>query len=221
MRRYAEGFGKKGEGIRKSLILMSCFLLFSMIFFSACNRNNTEHKELDIAQGLEESEQADSGTPAEGGEEQEDSTKTQETEGNEPLDWPEITEDGVDEELLYENLDKDVLEKVAAELQALAEETMKEEKENPEIVLSKGYVRVFKSERYNKVLSMGDSAMKPLYFIIYKSPNAGMYEHMCAMALYELSGYDFTKKDGSLTWATSKEFIESFNEKMLADRNSG
>lgn len=143
---------------------------------------------------------------------------TPEAAANEPLDWPEITEDGVDEELFYENLDKDVLETVAAELQALVDEEMAAEQENPEIVLAEGYTRVFASERYQNVLDMGEPAMKPLYFIIYKSPNAGMYEHICAMALYELSGYDFTKEDGTLSWANSQEFMEKFNAQMLADR---
>ena len=63
------------------------------------------------------------------------------------------------------------------------------------------------------MLEIGNPAMKPLYWIIYKSPNAGMYEYICAMALYELSGYDFLNEDGSLSWTNSKEFVERFNEK--------
>ena len=91
-------------------------------------------------------------------------------------------------------------------------------RENPEIVITEGWTRVFDSQQYNKVLNMGESAMKPLYWIIYKSPNAGMYEYICATALYALSGYDFTNEDGSLTWVNSKEFLDRFNEKILSDR---
>ena len=107
---------------------------------------------------------------------------------------------------------------VAAELQALVEEEAEAERENPEIVITEGWIRVFNSHQYTKVLNMGESAMKPLYWIIYKSPNAGMYEYICATALYELSGYDFTNEDGTLTWDNSKELLDRFNEKILNDR---
>ena len=117
-----------------------------------------------------------------------------------------------------ENLDAEALETVAAELQTLVEEEVEAERTNPEIVITEGWTRVFDSQQYNKVLNMGESAMKPLYWIIYKSPNAGMYEYICATALYELSGYDFTNEDGSLTWVNSKEFLDRFNEKILSDR---
>lgn len=144
--------------------------------------------------------------------------ESQETIETDFLSWLEITEDGVNEELFWENLDAEVLEAVATELQALVEAEVEAERANPEIVITEGWTRVFDSHQYNKVLNMGESAMKPLYWIIYKSPNAGMYEYICATALYELSGYDFTNEDGSLTWNNSKEFLDRFNEKILSDR---
>ncbi len=144
--------------------------------------------------------------------------ESQETIENYSLSWLEITEDGVNEKLFLENLDAEVLVTVAMELQALVEEEVKVEQENPEIIITEGWTRVFKSQQYEKVLNMDKSAMKPLYWIIYKSPNAGMYEYICATALYELSGYDFTNEDGSLTWNNSKEFLDRFNEKILSDR---
>lgn len=205
-------------------ILMSCFILLTMIFLSSCNNSSTENIESKVMQYLEESEQEGFHQQDESYEEQKDSRQQdksyeeQEIEENEILDWPEIGENGVDEELFLKNLDTDTLEAVAAELQALVEETIKEEQDNPEIVLSEGFTRVFRSERYNRVIEMGDSAMKPLYWIIYKSPNTGMYEYICAMALYELSGYDFSNEDGSLSWANSKELLERFDEKILTER---
>lgn len=218
-------------------VLMSCFILLTIIFLSACNNSSTENIESKVMQYSEESEQEDSHEQDESYEEQEDSHQQdksyeeqedshqqdksyeeQESEENEILDWPEIGENGVDEELFLKNLDTDTLEAVAAELQALVEETTKEEQDNPEIVLSEGFTRVFRSERYNRVIEMGDSAMKPLYWIIYKSPNTGMYEYICAMALYELSGYDFSNEDGSLSWTNSKELLERFDEKILTER---
>ena len=87
----------------------------------------------------------------------------------------------------------------------------KDEREHPEIVITEGWTRVFKSERYQKVLNMGSSAMKPLYLILHKSPNAGMYEYICAKALYELSGYDFY-------WVNSRKFLEEFNKKIIENK---
>lgn len=54
------------------------------------------------------------------------------------MSWLEITEDGVNEELFWENLDKEVLEAVATELQALVEEEVEAEQANPEIVITEG-----------------------------------------------------------------------------------
>ena len=64
-----------------------------------------------------------------------------------------------------------------------------------------------KKNNIRNVLNIGTPAMKPLYFIIYKSEKAGLYEYICSYALYELSGYNFTKEDGSLTWKNSKRIF--------------
>lgn len=136
------------------------------------------------------------------------------------LDWPEITEEGVDEALFWEHLDIEMLEAVAFELQTLVDEEAEAERENPELVITEGFVRVFDSERYKKVLGLGEAAMKPLYWIIYKSSEAGLYEYICARALAELSGYPFENDDGTQTWTNSKEFLERFDEMVLERRSS-
>lgn len=187
--------------MKKRWILAACSALLAMIVLSACGG---------APDGAQSVGQAESSLPSEYQDAPEGAEK-------ERLDWPEITEDGVDEPLFLEHLDVEVLETVAAQLQALVDETVQEERENPEIVLSDGFTRVFQSKRYQSVLALGDSAMKPLYWIIYQSPNAGMYEYLCAMALYELSGYDFSNADGTLTWVNSKEFLERFNEAVLQE----
>lgn len=125
--------------------------------------------------------------------------------------WKEITADGINEELLIKNIDTEVLTQIATELQTLVKEEGEDEREHPEIVITEGWTRVFKNERYKKVLKMGNSAMKPLYLILYKSPNAGMYEYICAEALYELSGFDFY-------WTNSREFLEEFNKKIIESK---
>lgn len=84
------------------------------------------------------------------------------------ITWEEITADGVNEELLLQNTDVDILEEVAKELQLLVDEAVKEERDNPEILFTEGWARVFEYERYKKVINIGKPAMKPLYLIIYK-----------------------------------------------------
>jgi hypothetical protein len=137
------------------------------------------------------------------------------TQENASLNWSVITKDGVNEEQLWKEIDIATLETIATEFQTLLQEEYEAERKNPEIVLTEGWIRVFNSERYQKVLDLGDKAMKPLYWIIYKSQNAGIYEYLCAKALYDLSGYDFTQEDGTLTWTNSKEFLERFNERII------
>ena len=187
----------------KKIISIIGFILF-LIILTSCNYKDVRDISVDTTQQAEE-------------------TKTQHIESQETIEtdffsWLEITEDGVDEELFWENLDAEILEAIATELQALVEEEAEAERANPEILITEGWTRIFVSQQYNKVLNMGESAMKPLYWMIYKSPNVGMYEYICANALYELSGYDFTNEDGSLTWNNSKEFLDRFNEKILNDR---
>lgn len=62
---------------------------------------------------------------------------------------------------------------------------------------------------------MGNQAVKPLYWIIYKSENQGMYEQICALALDKLSGYDFDEDGDGIKWSTSKEFLEEFIQPVL------
>lgn len=134
-----------------------------------------------------------------------------ETEHSSETTWPEITADGVNEELLLQNVDQVLLEQIAYELQTLVQEAAEEERQDPEIVIREGWTRVWQYERYQKVLSIGIPAMKPLYLIIYKSPYASEYEYLCANILYELSGFDFE-------WTNSKEFLEKFNQAVLESK---
>lgn len=183
-----------------------CIVLKDMLSTISCDN---EIVETATASGIiQESEEAD-----------EESIETQEPTKNTSLAWPEITDDGVNEELFLENLNTEVLEFISNELQTLIEEQSAAEFGNSEMALSGGWNSIFDSERYQKVLDMGETAMKPLYWIIYKSPDAGMYEYICAMALSELSEYDFIEEDGVLTWSNSKEFLERFNEKILNERH--
>ena len=139
-----------------------------------------------------------------------DKKEIKDNEQNE-ITWEEITEDGVNEELLLQNIDIDILNQIGSELQTLVKEAYEEEKANPEILITEGWARVLNYERFQKVLDIGTPAMKPLYLIIYKSPNRGEYEYLCAYALYKISGYDFD-------WATTDEFMEKFNKQVLIEQ---
>lgn len=127
------------------------------------------------------------------------------------ISWEEITSEGINEELLLKNIDQKILTKVSKELQELVSEAINEEKENPEILITEGWARVLNYDRFKTVLNIGTPAMKPLYLIIYKSPNRGEYEYLCAYALYQLSGFDFE-------WSTTDEFIEKFNSQIIKEK---
>lgn len=132
------------------------------------------------------------------------------------ITWDEITKEGVNESLFLENLDTKLLEEIASNLQSAIEEETKDEMENPEIVLTEGWVRIFKKEQYKKVIAMGKPAMKPLYWILYKSKNNGQYEYLCAKALQEISGITFEDKEkGTMGWSTASEYFTLFTEEII------
>ena len=133
------------------------------------------------------------------------------------IEWNEITEEGVNEELLFQNVDTKDLEKISTLLQSLTAEIAQKEKEDINFYLSAGwYQYALDSEQYNEVINMGNDAIKPLYLIIYKSPNQGSYEYICAMALSKLVDFDDTAE----SWSTSKEFLEKFNQKVISNREN-
>ena len=63
-----------------------------------------------------------------------ESDAAQENKDNEQneIKWEEITKDGVNEELLLQNIDIDILNQIGSELQTLVKEAYEEERANPE-----------------------------------------------------------------------------------------
>lgn len=181
--------------MKKYLIVFLCgVILFSI---TACNNKKT-------AEGLTTVSQQENITNIIG--------------NNQNITWKEITKDGVDEQELLNNIDMDTLEEIADLLQTLDKEIAEQESISPEYVLRGDWVKdVIQSEQYNKVISKGNEGMKPLYWIIYKSDNQGRYEYICALALDELSGFNFDENGDGIGWATSKEFLEEFNKKVIDD----
>ena len=129
------------------------------------------------------------------------------------IEWVEISPQGVDEEALIRNVDRTALEKIAALLQELTGEIETKQREDPAFAMSAGWFSyTLESDQYKTVVGMGDRAAKPLYLILYKSPNQGLFEYICAMALDEITGYDHPD------WKTSKEFLTVLNRAILAQR---
>ena len=133
----------------------------------------------------------------------------------ENMEWNEITENGVNEELLLQNVNAKDLEKISTLLQSLSAEIAQKEKEDINFYLSAGWYKyTLDSQQFNEVINMGKDAIKPLYLIIYKSPNQGSYEYICAMALSKLVNFNYVID----SWSTSKEFLKMFNQKVISDR---
>ena len=133
------------------------------------------------------------------------------------IEWNEITEDGINEELLIQNIDIKYLERIATLFQSLSQEIAQKEREDIDFYLSAGWYKyTLDSHQFKEVINMGNNAIKPLYLIIYKSENQGSYEYICAMALSRLTGFDDVKD----SWSTSKEFLEKLNKKIISERES-
>ena len=133
--------------------------------------------------------------------------------------WDEITENGVDEELLIRNIDEETLKTIAEKLQIVAQTiTAKGDADRSYWLTAQWFTDVQDSEEFKEVTSMGISAAKPLYLIVYKSENQGLYEYICAMALDEVFGQEYGKADDDTDWATSKELLGLINERIIENR---
>ena len=132
--------------------------------------------------------------------------------------WAAITEEGVDDAAFDAALDQTMVETVAEKLQTAVEKEAADEEANPALVLTEGWTRIFDFAEYRDVLALGKEAMPALYWIVYKSEQNGLYEFVCANALYELSGYDFTIADGVRQWDNAKALLPLLNEKILEER---
>ena len=109
----------------------------------------------------------------------------------ENIEWDEITEEGVNEELLFQNVNTIDLEKIAALLQSLSAEIAQKEKEDINFYLSAGWYKyTLDSQQFNEVINMGNDAIK------------------------KLVNFD----DITDSWSTSKEFLEKFNQKVISNR---
>lgn len=141
--------------------------------------------------------------------------------------WTPITGQEVSESSFIEDLNSDILTSVAENLQSLTEEIAKKQAENPDYVLRGEWVNFSHSKQYLSVLDLGIKAVKPLYYILCKSNEAGLYEYLISSAINDIIGLDISssnsKKIGSAnkfnlsnesqeSWSDAVEFRNLYNE---------
>lgn len=134
--------------------------------------------------------------------------------------WEYVVLDGItDEEAFLYDTTEEIRNIVSSKLQQLCDKITKEEQNDPNFYIEGKWFKYFiASEEYQTILELKDSALKPLYFIIYKSENQGIYEYICSYAMYEISGLK-DLADDDIIWSTSKQFLDLFTEKIVEHRN--
>ena len=208
----------------KHYIFLAMLVICLILLFSSCknqkdfsNNNNKIKTEKQVSTKKEEKLE-----PSEDKlEPNEDKTEPSEekVDRNEYIVWDEVTENGVDEELLLKNIDEKTLTFIAQQFQDICKKIGEKEKKDKFYWLKgEWYHDVMDSKQYHNVILLDKKAMKPLFLIIYKSPIAGLYEWICSKALTEISGFDFSNENNGAGWGNSKEFLEMFIDRVLEQK---
>lgn len=201
----------------KHYIFLAMLVICLILLFSSCknqkdfsNNNNKIKTEKQVSTKKEEKLEPN-----------EDKTEPNEekVDRNEDVVWDEVTENGVNEELLLKNIDEKTLTFIAQQFQDICKKIGEKEKKDKFYWLKgEWYHDVMDSKQYHNVILLGNKAMKPLFLIIYKSPIAGLYEWICSKALTEISGFDFSNENNGAGWGNSKEFLEMFIDRVLEQK---
>lgn len=215
----------------KHYIFLAMLVICLILLFSSCknqkdfsNNNNKIKTEKQVSTKKEEKLEPneDKTEPREDTTEpNEDTTEPNEekVDRNEDIVWDEVTENGVDEELLLKNIDEKTLTFIAQQFQDICKKIGEKEKKDKFYWLKgEWYHDVMDSKQYHNVILLGNKAMKPLFLIIYKSPIAGLYEWICSKALTEISGFDFSNENNGAGWGNSKECLEMFIDRVLEQK---
>lgn len=215
----------------KHYIFLAMLVICLILLFSSCknqkdfsNNNNKIKTEKQVSTKKEEKLEPneDKTEPREDKTEpNEDTTEPNEekVDRNEDIVWDEVTENGVDEELLLKNIDEKTLTFIAQQFQDICKKIGEKEKKDKFYWLKgEWYHDVMDSKQYHNVILLGNKAMKPLFLIIYKSPIAGLYEWICSKALTEISGFDFSNENNGAGWGNSKECLEMFIDRVLEQK---
>lgn len=208
----------------KHYIFLAMLVICLILLFSSCknqkdfsNNNNKIKTEKQVSTKKEEKLEPNEDKT----EPSEDKTDPSEekVDRNEDIVWDEVTENGVDEELLLKNIDEKTLTFIAQQFQDICKKIGEKEKKDKFYWLKgEWYHDVMDSKQYHNVILLGNKAMKPLFLIIYKSPIAGLYEWICSKALTEISGFDFSNENNGAGWGNSKECLEMFIDRVLEQK---
>lgn len=208
----------------KHYIFLAMLVICLILLFSSCknqkdfsNNNNKLKTEKQVSTKKEEKLEPNENKT----EPNADKTELNEekVDRNEDIVWDEVTENGVDEELLLKNIDEKTLTFIAQQFQDICKKIGEKEKKDKFYWLKgEWYHDVMDSKQYHNVILLDKKAMKPLFLIIYKSPIAGLYEWICSKALTEISGFDFSNENNGAGWGNSKEFLEMFIDRVLEQK---
>lgn len=208
----------------KHYIFLAMLVICLILLFSSCknqkdfsNNNNKIKTEKQVSTKKEKKLEPNEDKT----EPSEDKTESNEekVDRNEDVVWDEVTENGVDEELLLKNIDEKTLTFIAQQFQDICKKIGEKEKKDKFYWLKgEWYHDVMDSKQYHNVILLGNKAMKPLFLIIYKSPIAGLYEWICSKALTEISGFDFSNENNGAGWGNSKECLEMFIDRVLEQK---
>lgn len=131
-----------------------------------------------------------------------------------PKSWHEITGEEIEEDIFLENLDVDMLETIAQQFQSLVSDIEAHQFEDPESVLRAEWINDYKNSiQYNYVVDLGIKAVKPMYYILYKCEQAGLYEYIICSAINDITQYHFSNSD-NYRWSDAYEFRQLYNEKV-------
>jgi hypothetical protein len=185
--------------LHKKRYIILPIMLTSSFIISACNTSSSLQRTEDVSAQIESTENNNT------------STDIDYTLPEQEKDRIIITAEEMDEETFIEDLDIDILTTVAEKLQEVTDEIVRKQAADPESVLRGDWVTDYSnSEQYHYVINQGVKAVKPMYYILYKSNQAGLYEFIISSAIYDIIGYDFSNDKGYL-WATAFEFREQYN----------
>ena len=208
----------------KHYIFLAMLVICLILLFSSCknqkdfsNNNNKLKTEKQVSTKKEEKLESNE----EKVDRNEDKTEPSEekVDRHEDVVWDEVTENGVDEELLLKNIDEKTLTFIAQQFQDICKKIGEKEKKDKFYWLKgEWYHDVMDSKQYHNVILLDKKAMKPLFLIIYKSPIAGLYEWICSKALTGISGFDFSNENNGAGWGNSKEFLEMFIDRVLEQK---
>lgn len=133
--------------------------------------------------------------------------------------WSPIRDTKISESEFIEDLDSDILTDVAKELQSLTKEISKKQDENPEYVLRGEWVNFSHSKQYLSVLDFGIKAVKPLYYILYKSNEAGLYEYLISSAINDITGLTNSISNQNKIGIVDYYSLSNGNEELWSDSN--